>query len=69
LISRFFTNVILYALHRGSNDGFDPYGAKSIGESGKVRSVGAVANAIYNALGHRMKDLPITRDRILGVFA
>jgi CO/xanthine dehydrogenase Mo-binding subunit len=52
-----------------SDDGFGPYGAKSIGESGKVPSVGAVANAIYNALGHRMKDLPITRDGILGVLA
>jgi putative selenate reductase molybdopterin-binding subunit len=52
-----------------SDDGLGPYGAKSIGESGKVPSVGAVANAIYNALGHRMKDLPITRDRILGVLA
>jgi xanthine dehydrogenase YagR molybdenum-binding subunit len=52
-----------------SDDGLGPYGAKSIGESGKVPAVGAVANAIYNALGHRMKDLPITRDRILGVLA
>ena len=52
-----------------SDDGLGPYGAKSIGESGKVPSVGAVANAIYNALGHRMKDLPITRDRILSVLA
>jgi putative selenate reductase molybdopterin-binding subunit len=52
-----------------SDDGFGPYGAKSIGESGKVPSVGAVANAIYNAIGHRMRDLPITRDRILGVLA
>ena len=52
-----------------SDDGLGPYGAKSIGESGKVPSVGAVANAIYNALGHRVKDLPITRDRILSVLA
>jgi len=50
-----------------SDDGYGPFGAKSIGESGKVPAVGAVANAVYNALGHRMKDLPITRDRILEV--
>ena len=49
-----------------SDDGYGPYGAKSIGESGKVPAVGAVANALFNALGHRMKDLPITRDKILG---
>jgi CO/xanthine dehydrogenase Mo-binding subunit/aerobic-type carbon monoxide dehydrogenase small subunit (CoxS/CutS family) len=52
-----------------SDDGYGPYGAKSIGESGKVPSVGAVGNAIFNALGHRMKDLPITRDKILRALA
>ena len=50
-----------------SDDGYGAYGAKSIGESGKVPAVGAVANAVFNAIGHRMKDLPITRDKILGV--
>jgi CO/xanthine dehydrogenase Mo-binding subunit len=50
-----------------SDDGYGPYGAKSIGESGKVPAVGAVANAVFNALGHRLKDLPITRDKVLGV--
>jgi len=52
-----------------SDDGYGPYGAKSIGESGKVPAVGAVANAVFNALGHRLKDLPITRDKVLGVLA
>jgi CO/xanthine dehydrogenase Mo-binding subunit len=31
--------------------------------------VAAVANAIYNAIGKLVKDLPITRDKILGVLA
>src|SRR4030095_11835194 len=52
-----------------SDDGYGPYGAKSIGESSKVPAVAAVANAVYNAIGRRMKDLPITRDKILGVLA
>jgi CO/xanthine dehydrogenase Mo-binding subunit/aerobic-type carbon monoxide dehydrogenase small subunit (CoxS/CutS family) len=52
-----------------NDDGYGAYGAKSIGESGKVPAVGAVANAIFNALGHRMKDLPITRDKVLGAVA
>ena len=43
-----------------------PYGAKSMGESGIIPSVAAVANAIFNAIGRRMKDLPITRDKISG---
>jgi len=48
-----------------SDDGLGPYGAKSMGESSKVPAVAAVANAIYNAIGVRMRDLPITRDKIL----
>lgn len=52
-----------------SNDGYGPYGAKSIGEAGKIPAVPAVANAIFNATGHRMKDLPLRRDRLVGEFA
>ena len=52
-----------------SDDGYGPYGAKSIGESSKVPAVAAVANAVFNAIGRRIKDLPITRDKILGVLA
>jgi xanthine dehydrogenase YagR molybdenum-binding subunit len=57
------------ALFIESDDGYGPWGAKSMGESSKVPAVAAVGNAVFNALGHRMKDLPITRDRILGVLA
>jgi xanthine dehydrogenase YagR molybdenum-binding subunit len=49
-----------------SDDGYGPFGAKCIGEAGIVHAVAAVANAIFNAIGRRMKDLPITRDKILG---
>jgi xanthine dehydrogenase YagR molybdenum-binding subunit len=52
-----------------NDDGYGPFGAKSMGESGKVPAVAAVANAIFNAIGRRMKDLPITRDKIVGVLA
>ncbi len=52
-----------------SDDGFGPYGAKSMGESGIILSPGAIGNAIFNAIGRRMKDLPITRDKILGALA
>ena len=48
-----------------SDDGYGPYGAKSMGESSKVPAVAAVGNAVFNAIGRRMKDLPISRDRIL----
>ncbi len=51
------------------DDGYGPFGAKTAGESGIILAPAAVANAIFNAIGHRMKDLPITRDKILGVLA
>jgi xanthine dehydrogenase YagR molybdenum-binding subunit len=49
-----------------SDDGYGPWGAKSMGESSKVPAVAAVGNAVFNAIGRRMRDLPITRDKILG---
>ena len=52
-----------------SDDGYGPWGAKSMGESSKVPAVAAVGNAVFNAIGKRMKDLPITRDRVLGGLA
>ena len=42
-----------------------PFGAKGIGEPGCVPNAPAVANAIYNAVGVRIKDLPITPERVL----
>jgi len=52
-----------------SDDGYGPFGAKSIGEAGKLPAVAAVGNAIFNATGHRMKELPIRRDKLVGAFA
>jgi CO/xanthine dehydrogenase Mo-binding subunit len=52
-----------------TEDAYGPFGAKSIGEATIVPSVAAVANAIFNATGRRIKDLPITRDKILGALA
>jgi CO/xanthine dehydrogenase Mo-binding subunit len=42
-----------------------PFGAKGIGEPGCVPTAPAVANAIYDAIGVRIKDLPITPERVL----
>jgi len=52
-----------------TDDGLGPYGAKSMGESSKVPAVAAVGNAIFNAIGVRMRDLPITRDKIVNAIA
>ncbi|MBM3292341.1 xanthine dehydrogenase family protein molybdopterin-binding subunit, partial [Candidatus Bathyarchaeota archaeon] len=45
-----------------------PFGAKGIGEGALNPVAGAIANAVYNALGTRFYDLPITRDKILESF-
>lgn len=42
-----------------------PYGAKGLGETTNVPVPPAIANAIFDAVGVRIKDLPITPDKIL----
>jgi xanthine dehydrogenase molybdenum-binding subunit len=51
------------------DDGYGPFGAKTVGESGIIPAPAAVANAVFNATGKRMTSLPITRDKILGAMA
>jgi CO/xanthine dehydrogenase Mo-binding subunit len=47
-----------------SIDPYGPFGAKGIGEPTTIPTAPAIANAIYNAIGIRIKDLPITPDKI-----
>ncbi|HEX3647377.1 MAG TPA: xanthine dehydrogenase family protein molybdopterin-binding subunit, partial [Pseudonocardiaceae bacterium] len=42
----------------------NPLGTKGIGEIGIVGTAAAVANAVYHATGVRVRDLPITLDRV-----
>ncbi|EPJ2775213.1 xanthine dehydrogenase family protein molybdopterin-binding subunit [Klebsiella pneumoniae] len=42
-----------------------PMGARGIGEIGITGVAAAVANAIFNATGKRIRDLPITLDKVL----
>jgi len=44
----------------------NPMGTKGIGEIGIVGSAAAIANAVYHATGVRIRDLPITPDKLLG---
>jgi xanthine dehydrogenase YagR molybdenum-binding subunit len=48
-----------------SDEHVSPIGAKGIGEIGITGSVAAIANAIYHATGKRVRDLPITPDKLL----
>ncbi len=40
-------------------------GAKGMGEIGNTGSHAAIANAVYHATGRRIRDLPITPDKLL----
>jgi len=44
-----------------------PFGAKGVSEGTLLPVAPAVANAIYDATGIRVKDLPITPEKILGM--
>ncbi|HEY2026826.1 MAG TPA: xanthine dehydrogenase family protein molybdopterin-binding subunit [Gemmatimonadaceae bacterium] len=44
----------------------NPIGVKGIGEIGITGVAGAIANAVFNATGVRVRDLPITIDDVLG---
>ncbi|MFH0725749.1 MAG: xanthine dehydrogenase family protein molybdopterin-binding subunit [Pseudomonadota bacterium] len=46
-------------------DAAGPYGAKGAGEPGLVPTAPAIANAIYDAVGVRIYDLPITPEKVL----
>jgi CO/xanthine dehydrogenase Mo-binding subunit len=48
-----------------TNDPRGPYGAKGLGEMGMVPTAPAIANAIYNAVGVRVQELPITPEKVL----
>ena len=41
-----------------------PYGAKGVGELTLVATAPAIANAVYNAVGIRVKDLPLSKEKI-----
>jgi xanthine dehydrogenase YagR molybdenum-binding subunit len=43
----------------------NPIGSKGIGEIGIVGTAAAVANAVFNATGQRVRDLPIRLDRLV----
>jgi xanthine dehydrogenase YagR molybdenum-binding subunit len=43
----------------------NPMGAKGIGEIGIVGTAAAVANAVFDATGIRVRDLPITPDKLV----
>ena len=64
------SNADVGAIEAYPLDGCDtrtnPMGAKGIGEVCLVGAAAAVANAVYHATGVRVRDLPVTLDKLLG---
>ena len=42
-----------------------PFGAKGAGNSSVINMASAIANAVYNAVGVRIKELPVTAEKVL----
>ena len=47
------------------NEPEGPFGAKGMGEVGLNPVVSAISNAVYDAVGVRIQELPMKRDRVL----
>lgn len=48
-----------------TNDPEGPFGAKGMGEAALLPTSAAIANAIYDAVGIRLKELPFTPEKII----
>ena len=48
-----------------SGDGVGPFGAKGVGEPSVNSVAPAIANAVYDAVGVRIYDLPLTPEKVL----
>jgi xanthine dehydrogenase YagR molybdenum-binding subunit len=47
------------------DDEINPLGIKGVGEIGIVGTAAAIANAVFHATGKRVRDLPITLDKVM----
>jgi len=47
------------------DDKINPLGIKGLGEIGVVGTAAAIANAVFHATGKRVRELPITIDKLL----
>ncbi len=59
------TRLIDVAVVNKADTRFNPQGGRGIGEIGITGIAGAIANAIYNATGKRVRDFPITVDKLM----
>jgi xanthine dehydrogenase YagR molybdenum-binding subunit len=47
------------------DSGINPLGVKGVGEIGQVGSAAAIANAVFNATGRRVRELPLAAELVM----
>jgi xanthine dehydrogenase molybdenum-binding subunit len=52
------------SLYIRDNDGPGPFRAKPVGEHGAIPTAAAIGNAVYDAIGAQIRDLPITAEKV-----
>ena len=58
-------NMDVFFVDENDDEQVNPIGVKGVGEIGTVGAAAAIANAVYHATGKRVRDLPITPDKLL----
>lgn len=58
-------DVYVDAEYTETPEPFHPFGCRGIGEAANDPTAGAFANAVYNAIGVRINDGPLSPDKIL----
>jgi xanthine dehydrogenase YagR molybdenum-binding subunit len=48
-----------------ADEGINPLGVKGVGEIGQVGVAAAIANAVFNATGRRIRELPIAAELVM----
>ncbi|MDP2644687.1 MAG: molybdopterin-dependent oxidoreductase [Desulfobacterales bacterium] len=60
---------VMECFHVETEDPSGPFGAKDAGEGAQIAGLPAVAAALYDAIGVRFRDLPITREKVLAALS
>ena len=64
-IPRSVDRIPIESIFVETNDPQGPFGAKGMGEASLLPTAAAIANAIYDAIGVQIKELPITPEKVL----
>jgi xanthine dehydrogenase molybdenum-binding subunit len=54
----------IYTIIVESNDPTGPFGVKGVGETSSVATAPAICNAVYDAIGIRFHEIPLTEERV-----